>query len=148
MAMIFQLARNPSSTLTTTMFLKDDSYQWSKFSILLFENCRFIISPEEVPPGIEVPRPAVPAGGAGLALGLLQFNSCLESVPVGVSTNDLPEALQSLLGKDAKGFSPTTITRLKSVWEEEYDEWSKRSLKDKRYVYMWADLPLSRQGAK
>jgi transposase-like protein len=37
----------------------------------------------------------------------------------GISTNDFPEALQSLLGKDAKGFSPTTITRLKSVWEEE-----------------------------
>ena len=57
----------------------------------------------------------------------------------GISTNDFPEALQSLLGKDAKGFSPTTITRLKSVWEQEYEEWSKRSLKDKRYVYMWAD---------
>jgi transposase-like protein len=57
----------------------------------------------------------------------------------GISTNDFPEALQSLLGKDAKGFSPTTITRLKSIWEEEYDEWSKRSLKDKRYVYLWAD---------
>ena len=57
----------------------------------------------------------------------------------GLSTNDFPEALQSLLGKDAKGFSATTITRLKSIWEEEYDEWSKRSLKDKRYVYLWAD---------
>lgn len=57
----------------------------------------------------------------------------------GISTNDFPEALQSLLGKDAKGLSATTITRLKSVWEEEYDEWSKRSLTGKRYVYMWAD---------
>jgi transposase-like protein len=27
----------------------------------------------------------------------------------GISTNDFPEALQSLLGKDAKGFSATTI---------------------------------------
>lgn len=57
----------------------------------------------------------------------------------GISTNDFPEALQSLLGKDIEGFSATTITRLKSVWEEEYDEWSKRSLTDKRYVYIWAD---------
>lgn len=57
----------------------------------------------------------------------------------GVSTNDFPEALQSLIGTGVEGFSATTITRLKSVWESEYDEWSKRSLKDKRYVYLWAD---------
>ena len=57
----------------------------------------------------------------------------------GISTNDFPEALQSLLGPDAKGLSASTITRLKAVWEEEYDEWSQRSLAGKRYVYMWAD---------
>ena len=57
----------------------------------------------------------------------------------GISTNDFPEALQSLLGADAKGLSASTVTRLKSVWEEEYVEWSKRSLAGKRYVYMWAD---------
>ena len=57
----------------------------------------------------------------------------------GISTNDFPEALQALIGKNAEGFSATTITRLKSVWEAEYDAWSKRSLKDKRYVYLWAD---------
>lgn len=57
----------------------------------------------------------------------------------GISTNDFPEALQALLGPDAKGLSAATITRLKSVWEEEYAEWSKRSLAGKRYVYMWAD---------
>jgi putative transposase len=28
---------------------------------------------------------------------------------------------------------------LKAVWEDEYAEWSKRSLAGKRYVYMWAD---------
>ena len=57
----------------------------------------------------------------------------------GISTNDFPEALQSLLGSDAKGLSPSTITRLKSAWEDEYDAWNKRSLAGKRYVYMWAD---------
>jgi transposase-like protein len=57
----------------------------------------------------------------------------------GISTNDFPEALQSLLGADAKGLSPTTITRLKAVWEDEYTEWSKRSLAGKRYVYIWVD---------
>lgn len=57
----------------------------------------------------------------------------------GISTNDFPEALQSLLGAGAKGLSASTITRLKSVWEDEYAEWSKRSLTGKRYVYLWAD---------
>ncbi len=57
----------------------------------------------------------------------------------GISTNDFPEALQSLLGSDAKGLSPSTVTRLKSAWEDEYDAWNKRSLAGKRYVYIWAD---------
>ena len=57
----------------------------------------------------------------------------------GISTNDFPEALQSLLGMDAKGLSASTVTRLKAVWEDEYAEWSRRSLAGKRYVYMWAD---------
>lgn len=57
----------------------------------------------------------------------------------GISTNDFPEALQSLLGSDAKGLSPSTITRLKSAWEDEYDAWNKRPLAGRRYVYMWAD---------
>jgi putative transposase len=57
----------------------------------------------------------------------------------GISTNDFPEALQSLLGADAKGLSASTVTRLKAVWQDEYAEWSKRSLAGKRYVYMWAD---------
>lgn len=57
----------------------------------------------------------------------------------GISTNDFPEALQALLGPEAKGLSATTITRLKQVWEVEYLEWSKRDLGGKRYVYFWAD---------
>src|SRR3954453_6963862 len=57
----------------------------------------------------------------------------------GVSTGDFSEALQAILGPDAPGLSATTITRLKAAWEAEYDAWSKRSLKGKRYVYVWAD---------
>jgi putative transposase len=57
----------------------------------------------------------------------------------GVSSGDFSEALAALLGPDAKGLSATTITRLKGVWEQEYKDWSKRSLADKRYVYVWAD---------
>lgn len=57
----------------------------------------------------------------------------------GVSTGDFAEALQALLGPDAPGLSAATITRLKAVWEQEHAAWSQRSLKGKRYVYVWAD---------
>jgi putative transposase len=57
----------------------------------------------------------------------------------GVSTGDFSEALQAILGPQAKGLSATTITRLKSVWQEEHQDWSKRSLVGKHYVYLWAD---------
>lgn len=57
----------------------------------------------------------------------------------GISTGDFSEALAALLGKDAKGLSASTITRLKRVWEDEYEAWNKRSLADKEYVYVWAD---------
>jgi len=57
----------------------------------------------------------------------------------GVSTGDFQEALSALLGDNAKGLSASTISRLKSEWEQEYDGWSKRSLRGKRYVYLWAD---------
>ena len=40
----------------------------------------------------------------------------------GVSTGDFTEALQALLGPDAKGLSATTITRLKQGWQAEEDE--------------------------
>ena len=35
--------------------------------------------------------------------------------------------------------SATTITRLKAVWEQDYQGWSKRSLERRRYAYLWAD---------
>ena len=57
----------------------------------------------------------------------------------GISTGDFSEALAALLGEDAKGLSATTVTRLKKVWENEYQDWNKRSLADKEYVYVWAD---------
>jgi transposase-like protein len=57
----------------------------------------------------------------------------------GVSTGDFQEALAALLGPDCPGLSATTVTRLKAVWEKEYQQWSQRSLADKQYVYVWAD---------
>lgn len=57
----------------------------------------------------------------------------------GVSTGDFGEALQSLPGLEAPGLSASTVTRLKSGWEEEYRAWSRRSLEGEQYVYVWAD---------
>lgn len=57
----------------------------------------------------------------------------------GVSTGDFTDALAALVGKDAPGLSAATIGRLKSVWQQEYEHWQKRSLSGKRYVYFWAD---------
>jgi putative transposase len=57
----------------------------------------------------------------------------------GVSTGDFSEALSSLLGAQAKGLSASTISRLKAQWIEEHQQWQKRSLVGKRYVYIWAD---------
>lgn len=58
----------------------------------------------------------------------------------GLSTGDFKEALSALLGEEAvRGFSATTITRLLTVWQDEYRQWQKRSLAGKEYVYIWAD---------
>jgi transposase-like protein len=55
-----------------------------------------------------------------------------------ISTGDMSEALASILGPDAAGLSATNVVRLKAQWEQDYQKWSQRDLKDKRYVYMWA----------
>ena len=57
----------------------------------------------------------------------------------GVSTGDFRETLQALLGDSAKGLSSSTISRCKRIWEKEHQAWNRRSLEDKRYVYIWAD---------
>lgn len=57
----------------------------------------------------------------------------------GISTSDFTEALAALLGEDAPGLSAATISRLKSIWQEDLEQWQKRDLSHKRYVYIWAD---------
>jgi putative transposase len=57
----------------------------------------------------------------------------------GISTGDFSEALAALVGPEAKGLSASTITRLKEVWQGEFQEWNQRPLKGKEYVYVWAD---------
>lgn len=57
----------------------------------------------------------------------------------GLSTNDFQAALPVLLGEDAAGLSPTTITRLTAAWEAEYQAYRRRDLRDADYVYVWVD---------
>jgi transposase-like protein len=66
-----------------------------------------------------------------------------EALPVlylrGLSTGDVGPALEVLLGQSARGFSPTTVTRLKESWKEEYQVWRKQDLSGRSYAYVWAD---------
>ena len=56
----------------------------------------------------------------------------------GISTSDFPEAL-GCLGHDGSGLSATNVVRMKEVWQGEYENFCRRSLVGKRYVYLWAD---------
>lgn len=57
----------------------------------------------------------------------------------GISTNNFPEALAALLGEKAEGLSATNVTRMKEVWEKEYQSWQSRCFDGIRYVYIWVD---------
>jgi len=57
----------------------------------------------------------------------------------GISTGEMAEALEALLGPRASGLSATNICRLKRIWESEWQDFSRRSLAGKQYVYVWAD---------
>ena len=57
----------------------------------------------------------------------------------GISTGQFSEALEALLGPGASGLSATNIVRLKAGWEDQWKQWSARSLAGKAYVYVWAD---------
>jgi len=57
----------------------------------------------------------------------------------GISTGDFSQALEALLGPQARGLSATNIVRLKASWEQQWQAWSRRSLAGKEYVYVWAD---------
>jgi transposase-like protein len=57
----------------------------------------------------------------------------------GISTGDFSKVLGSILGKEVSGLTSSTISRLKSDWEKDYEKWQLRDLSHKRYVYIWAD---------
>jgi len=57
----------------------------------------------------------------------------------GLATGDFRPALEALLGVDAAGLSPTTITRLTAGWATEYQAFTQRELSGREYVYVWVD---------
>jgi transposase-like protein len=57
----------------------------------------------------------------------------------GISTGDMSETLQVLLGEEAKGLSAPVVSRLKMEWATERKAWDARDLSAERYVYWWAD---------
>ncbi|PCS22349.1 hypothetical protein BTN49_2078 [Candidatus Enterovibrio escicola] len=44
--------------------------------------------------------------------------------------------LKSFLGKQAKGLSTNSVSRLKQQWEVEYDQWRKCDLSKRQYLYI------------
>jgi putative transposase len=57
----------------------------------------------------------------------------------GLSTGDFRPALEQLLGEDAAGLSPTSISRLCKDWEAEHERFRTRSLRFHRYAYLFVD---------
>jgi putative transposase len=56
----------------------------------------------------------------------------------GLSTSDFGPALEQFLGT-SHGLSAATITRLTKGWQDEAAAFTKRSLKETDYVYVWVD---------
>jgi putative transposase len=57
----------------------------------------------------------------------------------GLSTGDFRPALEQLLGEDAAGLSPATISRLCKDWEAEHERFRTRSLRFHNYAYLFVD---------
>ena len=57
----------------------------------------------------------------------------------GISSGNLGEALEVLVGEGAKGLSPAALGRLKAQWSEDYKDWAKRSLEGAQYADWWVD---------
>jgi hypothetical protein len=58
----------------------------------------------------------------------------------GLSSGDFGEVMPVLLGKDATmGFSANTVLRLRKQWKGKMEQWLRRRLDSKNYVYIWAD---------
>jgi putative transposase len=56
----------------------------------------------------------------------------------GISSGAFGDALGAL-GFDGSGLSASSVGRMKQLWQSQWEDWSRRSLAGKRYVYFWAD---------
>ena len=56
----------------------------------------------------------------------------------GISSSHFSEVLSKLSG-DEISLSSNTALRLTDQWEQEHEEWSKRDLSEKEYIYWWVD---------
>ena len=54
----------------------------------------------------------------------------------GISSGDMHDALQVLVGDSARGLSPSTLGRLKTVWSQ---DWQRSDLSRERWMYVWVD---------
>lgn len=52
-----------------------------------------------------------------------------------ISTRDMAEAVTALLGEDAPKLSPSTLSRVKQSWLDDYKSWRQCDL-NKKYVYI------------
>ena len=57
----------------------------------------------------------------------------------GIATRQMKEALQLLMGPQARGLSASVVCQLKRQWQGEYARWCKRRGDKDRWVYLWAD---------
>lgn len=57
----------------------------------------------------------------------------------GISTNEFDTALKAIYGEQAGSLSAATVSRLKDVFTQEYEQWRKEKLSSSRYAYIWAD---------
>ena len=57
----------------------------------------------------------------------------------GISSGEMANALEVLVGHEAKGLSASTVSRLKQKWGKEYELWRDRSIKEDEWVYIYAD---------
>lgn len=56
----------------------------------------------------------------------------------GISSSAFGDALQAL-GFDGSCLSASSVGRMKQLWHSQWQDWSRRSLAGKCYVYFWAD---------
>lgn len=57
----------------------------------------------------------------------------------GISTGQMQEALEVLVGPQARGLSAAVVSRLKRQWQAEYTAWRQRRLDGERWAYCWVD---------